>query len=107
MVQLSAEQQRKRCAKANYGQNTSGNWVRKKAWRECDYTDEGRLKEFDTEEAFLQFEEERSQRGPSQAQYEKKPRNTVPKDQLALEETITNVIVDDGNETRVYRTSVR
>ena len=72
----TAEAQRKRRACANYGENAAGKWVRKKAWRECDYTD-GHLREFDTEGDFLAFEEERRVQGHCQAHYEKKPRDTV------------------------------
>ena len=102
----TAEAQRKRRACANYGQNAAGKWVRKTAWRACDYIDGGQLRQFDTEEAFLTFEEERRAQGHSQAHYEKLPRGTVPKEQLALEEAITNAVAKDGNETRVHLQSV-
>ncbi len=36
--------------------------MRKRAWRECNY-EEGRLREFESEEGFLLFEEERYQQG--------------------------------------------
>ena len=102
----TAEAQRKRRACANYGQNAAGKWVRKQAWRDCDYTQDGHLKEFDSEEAFLQFEEDRYQQGASQAHYGKQPRGTVPREQLALEEAITHAVAKDGNETRVQLQSV-
>ena len=58
--------------------------------------------EFDSEEAFLQFEEDRYQQGEARARrFEKKARMTVPETQLALEESIQNGIEADGNETRV------
>ena len=104
-VNTSADAQRKRRVCANYGQNAAGKWVRKKAWRECDYTD-GHLREFDTEGDFLAFEEERRVQGHCQAHYEKKPRSTVPKEQLALEEAIANAVAADGNETRVQLQNV-
>jgi hypothetical protein len=63
------------------------NWVRKRSWRSCDYTEEGNLRELESEEAFLQFEEE-NQQGKRQAYYEKKPRGAVPKEQLALEDPL-------------------
>ena len=51
--------QRKKRARVNYGKNAAGKWVRSKAWRECDYTPEGHLREFDTEEDFLKFVDDR------------------------------------------------
>ena len=105
-VNVPADAQRQRRARANYGQNAACKWVRKKAWRACDYTDDGHLRQFDTEEAFLAFEEERRVRGHSQAHYEKKPRDTVPEVQLALVEAITHAVAKDGNETRVQLQSM-
>ena len=105
-VSVPADAQRQRRARANYGQNAACKWVRKKAWRACDYTDDGHLRQFDTEEAFLAFEEERRVRGHSQAHYEKKPRDTVPEVQLALVEAITHAVAKDGNETRVQLQSM-
>ena len=80
--------------------------MRKQAWRQCDYAPDGRLKEYDTEEAFLEFEEDRRQQGPSQAKYESNPRATVPTEQLALESAIAHAVANDGNETRVQLASV-
>jgi hypothetical protein len=105
-AKVPADMQRKRRACANYAKNAAGKWVRKRAWRCCDYTQEGHLKEFDSEEALLQFEEDRYQQGASQAHYEKQPRGTVPREQLALEEAITHAVAKDGNETRVQLQSV-
>ena len=85
-VKVPADIQRKRRARANYGQNAAGNWVRKRSWRSSDYTEEGHFREFESEEAFLRFEEDRYQQGKRQATCEKKPRGTVPKEQLALED---------------------
>ena len=51
--------QRKKRARVNYEKNAAGKWVRSKAWRECDYTPEGHLREFDTEEDFLKFVDDR------------------------------------------------
>ena len=96
----TAEAQRTRRVAANYGRNASDKWVRKKAWRDCDYID-GFLREFETEDAFLKFEEERREGGSYQAHYDKKPRMTVPDAQLALDESMKNAIEADGNETRV------
>ena len=55
-VHVPAAIPRKRRTSANYGQDAAGQWVRKRAWRACDYTEEGHLREFESEEAFLQFE---------------------------------------------------
>ena len=87
-VNVPADARRKRRARANYGQNAAGKWVRKRSWRSCDYTEEGNLREFESEEAFLQFEENRYQQGKCQAYYEKKPRGMVPKEQQALEDPL-------------------
>ena len=97
----TAEAQRKRRACSNYGQNAAGKCVRKTAWRACDYTDAGCLREFDEKEAFLMFEEERRAQGHYQSHYEKELRDTVPKEQLALGDAITHAIKKDGNESRV------
>ena len=67
-VNTPVEAQRKRRVCRNYGQNAAGKWARKRAWRECDYID-GHLREFDTKDAFLAFEEERRAQGHSQAHY--------------------------------------
>ena len=58
-----AKRQRKERASTNYGKNEDGKWVRKRHFRECDYTVEGHLLEFDSQEAFLNFEEDRHQQG--------------------------------------------
>ena len=97
----TAEEQRKKRFCVNYGQNAAGKWARKKAWRECDYNDAGHLQEFATKGDFVEFEEKRRAQGHCQARYEKKPRDKVPKEQLALEEAIANAVAADGNETRV------
>jgi len=88
-------------ARANYGKNAAGKWVRRKAWRECDYTPEGHLHEFDTEDAFLKFEQSRHQQGHYQAHYEKKARDTVPEDQLPLQRAITHAVERTGNMVMV------
>ena len=97
----TAEAQRRRRACSHYGKTSAGKWVRKRAWRACDYTEECHLKEFQSEMDFLWFEEDRYQQGASQAHYEKTLRATVPKEQLALEEAVTQAVARDGNETRV------
>ena len=45
------DEQRKARALKKYGKNLDGKLVRKSAFRECDYTPEGHLWEFDTEDA--------------------------------------------------------
>ena len=99
-VNKDPEARRKARALANYGQNAAGKWVRKKAWRDCDYID-GHLREFDQYDDILAFEEERRAQGHCQARYEKKVRDTAPKEQLALEEAMEDIVANDGNETRV------
>ena len=48
-----ATAKRKRRVLAHYGKNLAGKLVRRSAFRECDYTPEGHLREFDTEDAVL------------------------------------------------------
>ena len=73
-------------ARKNYGLNAAGKYVRKRAYRDCcDYTPDGRLLEFDTDEAFLAFEEARFNEGKSRVVCTSKPKSTVPREQLALE----------------------
>ena len=97
-VNKDPEARRKARALANYGQNAAGKWVRKKAWRDCDYENNGHLREFDETGDVLAFEEKRRADGHCQARYEKKPRGTVPKEQLALEEAMGHIVAKDGNE---------
>ena len=56
---LTAEQFRRRRALQKYGRNAAGNLVRTAAFRACDYTDAGALREFATEDEMLAFEAER------------------------------------------------
>ena len=77
---LTAEQHRASRAWKNYGRNALGKFVRKKAFRECDYTLEGHLVQFDDEDAFVSLEEGRYTCGQHQAHYNTKVRSTVPKE---------------------------
>ena len=56
MAPCPADIQRQRRALQHYGKNLAGKLVRKSGFRECDYTPEGILLEFDTEEEVLAFE---------------------------------------------------
>ena len=58
-----ATAQRKRRVFAHYDKNLDGKLVRKSAFRECDYTPEGHLWEFDTEDAVQAFEKARYEDG--------------------------------------------
>ena len=51
-VNKDPEARRKARVRPNYGQNAAGKWVRKKAWRDCDYID-GHLREFDEDKDIL------------------------------------------------------
>ena len=98
----TAKAQRGARALKKYGENTAGKQVRKTAFRECDYTTDGKLMEFDTEEEVLAFEEARYQDGTGHnVKLSKKPNDAVPKVQLALEKSLEHTIASDGNETRV------
>ena len=88
-----------------YGENTAGKWVRSSAFREIDYdpNDPTRLREFDSFDEAFAFDEEcrLNNTGGRKALYLSKPKDTVPKEQLALEKAITHVVRKEGNETRV------
>ena len=60
---LTAEQHRANRARKNYGRNAGGKLVRKKAFRDCDYTPDGHLRQFDDDAGFAAFEEERHRNG--------------------------------------------
>ena len=105
---VTAEQQRATRGRLNYGRNALGKLVRKKAFRDCDYTPEGHLKQFDDEDGFIAFEEERYTSGQHQAHYSTKVRSTVPREQLALDyiakaEAVSNdAAKEEGHETHVH-----
>ena len=105
---LTAEQQRAKRSRLNYDRNALGKLVRKKAFRDCDYTPEGHLVQFDDEAGFIAFEEERYTNGQHQAHYSTKVRSTVPAEQLALDyirtaEAMNNDAArEEGHETRVH-----
>ena len=97
--------QRKRTCKDRYGKNAAGKWVRKSAFREIDYDPDApdKLREFNTFDDAFAFDEERRLDGTGgrHAKPYPKAKDSVPKEQLALEKAITHVIAADGNETRV------
>ena len=62
----------------NYGRNALGMCVRKKAFRKCDYTDEGHLNQFVSEDAAADFEEKRYANGQHQDGYSTKVKDIVP-----------------------------
>ena len=105
---LTAEQHRASRACKNYGLNALGKHVRKKTFRDCDYTPEGHLLQFDDQPAIIAFEEERYKNGQHQAHYSTRVRNTVPREQLALEYTATadavnnDVVKQEGHEIRAH-----
>ena len=71
-----------------YGENAAGKWVRSSAFREidCDPSDPTHLREFDTFEEAFAFDEECRLNGTGgrKAVHLPKPKDTVPKEQLAL-----------------------
>ena len=97
--------QRKRFCKTRYGENVAGKWVRKSAFREIDYDPNSpdRLREFDTFDAAFEFDEARRLDGTGgrHAKPYPKPKDTVPKEQLALQKAMTHAVQEDGNKTRV------
>ena len=99
---LTAEQFRERRALQKYARNAAGKIVRRSAFRQCDYIADGRLREFDTETDVLNFEAERYKDGTGhKVKFWKKPKATVPREQLALQEEVVHAVQEDGNQTRV------
>ena len=74
----STQQRRALRAGRNYGRNALGMFVRKQAFRNCDYTEEGHLNQFISEDAAADFEETRYTNGQCQARYSTKVADTVP-----------------------------
>ena len=75
---LTAEQFRQRRALQKYGRNAADKLVRTSAFRECDYTEAGQLREFVTEAEVLAFEAARYEDGTgSKVKFWNKPRATV------------------------------
>ena len=101
----TAEAQRKWQCKSRYKENAAGKWVRCVGFREIDYDPEenDRLREFDSFDEAFAFEEECRVTGTGgrNARHYPKPKDTVPKVQLALEASLQHAIAADGNETRV------
>ena len=60
---FTAEQFRQRRALQKYGRNAADKLVRASAFRECDYTEAGQLREFVTEAEVLAFEAARYEDG--------------------------------------------
>ena len=104
-----AARRRKAC-QHRYGENAAGKWVRSSAFREIDYDPENpnRLREFDNFDAAFTFDEECRLNGTGgrKAAHLPKPKDTVPKDQLALEKAVTHAVQEDGNKTRVQLANV-
>ena len=97
-----ATAQRKRRVLAHYGKNLAGKLVRRSAFRECDYTPEGYLREFDAEDAVQAFEKACYEDGTGHnCKFWKKPKDTVPRKQLALHEFLKHAIKEEGNEIKV------
>ena len=90
-IPLDAASQRKGrlLQDGRYGQNAAGTWVRSSAFREIDYNPENpdKLREFDTFEEAFAFDEECRLNGTGgrNAVHLLKPKDTAPKEQLALE----------------------
>ena len=84
--------QRKKACQLRYGENVAGKWVRSSAFREIDYDPENpeKLREFDNFDATFAFDEECRLNGTGgrKAVHLPKPKDTVPKEQLALEEVM-------------------
>ena len=104
---LTAEQFRRRRALQKYGRNAAGNLVRTAAFRACDYTDAGALREFATEDEMLAFEAERYNDGSGhRVRFSSVPNATVPQEQAALHAAVQHAVAEDGNETRVQLAGV-
>ena len=105
---LTSQEKRAARARHNYGPNALGNLVRKQAYRNCDYTDEGQLRQFSDEASLLKFEEDKYSRGGRREPYSTQAKETVPQEQLALEyvaamEAMSTVAQMEGHQTRVHQ----
>ena len=104
---LNAEQHRQRRALQKYAHNAAGKLVRAAAFRACDYTETGLLREFTNEDEVLAFEADCYNDGSGyQVRFSSKPRATVPQEQLALQASLEQAVEEDGNQTRLQLTSV-
>ena len=104
----SAEQKRAYTARNQYGINALGKFVRKRSFRDIDDTDEGHLRQFDDEASLIAFEEDRYSNGCVHTRWSIKHKETVPKEQLALEylenmEAMSTVSLLEGHKTRVHQ----
>ena len=107
MPEINEALRRSRRALKNYGTNAAGKIVRKSAFGECDYTEEGDLRQFSDEKAVIAFEQERYEDGTGcHCKFWRKPKDTVPKESLALEKAMTHAVQEDGNRTRVQLENV-
>ena len=76
---IRAEQFRQRRALQKYARNAAGNLVRAAAFRECDYTEAGLLREFSTDDDVLAFEAERYSDGSGyRVKFSSKPKAPSP-----------------------------
>ena len=79
------------------------------AFRDCDYTADGHLKQFTDEAGIIAFDEERHASGMRPAHYSTKAKDTLPREQLALKyvaalEAIDNDVTrEEGHENRVHQ----
>ena len=95
---LSAEGKRTRRVLARYAENAAGSYVRVSAFRECDYRDDGSLREFPTEAEVLAFEAARYSDGTgNRVKFWSAPRASVPEDQRALHDNLEQAVQAEGN----------
>ena len=95
---LSAEGKRTRRVLARYAENAAGSYVRVSAFRECDYRDDGSLREFPTEAEVLAFEAARYSDGTgNRVKFWSAPRASVPEGQRALHDNLAQAVQAEGN----------
>ena len=95
---LSAEGKRTRRVLARYAENAAGSYVRVSAFRECDYRDDGSLREFPTEAEVLAFEAARYSDGTgNRVKFWSAPRASVPEGQRALHDNLEQAVQAEGN----------
>ena len=104
----SNEKHRARNLRKQYGLNALGKFVRKRSFRDIDYTDEGHLQQFDSEDGWIAFEAERHAKGDKHPAWSAKARDTVPKEQLALDylaamDAMTTDAQMENHQTRVHQ----
>ncbi len=106
MPEAAALQRKNTCKRlGKYGQNLAGKWVRRTAFREVDYDPENpdRLREFAGFDDAFAFDEKcrLDGTGGRGVLHHNIPKESVPREQLALEQSVKHAIKKDGTCTGI------